>query len=590
MNLIDDRTAQIIQSKIVSKPEFDFDHLFARPLYSLLQQQDIDQLYYIATSARLSGNARKRYAAIADIMHARGFHKISSGTNRIAYGYYEDPSIVVKVAADKTGIMDNPREFVNQHKLKPFCTKIFEVDPTGVVSLSERVKPINSREEYSSIAADMFEILDMLTGKYLLADVGTEYFMNSALRDGFGPVLLDFPYLYEVNDANALVCKKPDNNSPIGICGGLIDYDAGFNNLVCNKCGKIYRAQEIGSYLKTEQVITKGNIIMDNVVKISFVRDGKFYEKSSADNGIMKAPQETISHPEKTVYSTEKNKLKISFTKNGVKNEYEFDPTIKSQDNTEYKFDVASKKRRNNNDNNRNQNNNKPEEKKAPYARFVKVNQKGHLLFSVVIAGAVQNVVVDPNKIPDDVKKTFIRDYEELYNNAEDLTKAKADIIKLEEENSELKEDCEKLMEMNDQAYNDIKKLTDKNNELTRRLKNIEESNNNEVEEDSSSEVDSNDEVEESEDNEYFPENSIIVTKAVYSRLDEFAKYTGNSMPEETDIDPESEIVALRFDDGQFLADDMGNIIVGMNPERLDTSPEDNDIEEDESDGFYEEH
>jgi hypothetical protein len=435
----------------------------------------------------------------------------------------------------------------------------------------------------------------MLTGKYLLADVGTEYFMNSALRDGFGPVLLDFPYLYEINDANALVCKKPDNNSPIGICGGLIDYDAGFNNLVCNKCGKIYRAQEIGSYLKTEQVITKGNIIMDNVVKISFVRDGKLYEKSSADNGIMKAPQETISHPEKTVYSTEKNKLKISFTKNGVKNEYEFDPTIKSQDNTEYKFDVASKKRRNNNDN-RNQNNNKPEEKKAPYARFVKVNQKGHLLFSVVIAGAVQNVVVDPNKIPDDVKKTFIRDYEELYNNAEDLVKAKADInkleeiiIKLKEENNELKEDGTKLMEMNDQAYNDIKKLTDKNNELTRRLKSI-ENNNNEVEENSSSEVDSNDEVEESEDNEYFPENSIIVTKAVYSRLDEFAKYTGNSMPEDTDIEPESEIVALRFDDGQFLADDMGNIIVGMNPERLDTSPEDSDIEEDESDDIYEEH
>ena len=239
MIIPDNKELDALQSRIVTESEFNYDSLIARPLYSMLTQYDIDRLYNIATSVRFAGNTQKRYKAIEDIMHARGFSKLSSGTNRIAFVYFEDPSIVVKVAAAKTAIMDSPREFVNQVLLKPFCTKVFEVSPDGVVGVFERVKGITSVEEYATVADQVFEMLDFITGKYILADIGTKYPFNVGIRDGFGTVLLDFPYLYET-DANKLVCRKPDNNSPNGICGGLIDYDAGYNNLVCNKCGKIF--------------------------------------------------------------------------------------------------------------------------------------------------------------------------------------------------------------------------------------------------------------------------------------------------------------------------------------------------------------
>lgn len=43
------------------------------------------------------------------------------------------------------------------------------------------------------------------------------------------------------------------------ICGGLIDYDEGYNSLVCTKCGAVYRASEIAKILKDKEIIVKAN-------------------------------------------------------------------------------------------------------------------------------------------------------------------------------------------------------------------------------------------------------------------------------------------------------------------------------------------
>lgn len=286
-----------LQSKVVTRDEFNFDNLFARPLYSMLSIQDIDSLYNIATSVRYAGNARKKYKAIDTIMHSRGFRKLSAGTNRVCYSYFEDPTIVVKVAADKTGIHDNPREFVNQTRLKPFCTKVFEVDPTGVVAVAERVKPIESREEYLTVANDVYEMLDMITGKYIMADIGSKYFMNIGVRKNFGAVLLDFPYLYET-DGEKLVCKKPDPNSPTGVCGGLIDYDEGFNTLRCTKCGKVFRAIELGKYLKTDEIVRRTTKMSGLNVKVTY--KGKVLSDTTnkpAEATVIKHQEEKKAEP-----------------------------------------------------------------------------------------------------------------------------------------------------------------------------------------------------------------------------------------------------------------------------------------------------
>ena len=148
-----------MQSRMMSVDEFNFDHLMAPPLYSFLTQYDIDQLRYIATSIRYSGKINQKYKAIDQIMKSRGFVKLVAGTNRVCYRHLEYDDIVVKVAVDAVGIHDNPEEFKNQHIFKPFVTKVFEVSPCGTVGLFERVVPITSREEFQSVATDIFDVI-----------------------------------------------------------------------------------------------------------------------------------------------------------------------------------------------------------------------------------------------------------------------------------------------------------------------------------------------------------------------------------------------------------------------------------------------
>lgn len=246
-----------LKQKPVSISEFNYDNLKAPPISCMFTPQDISRLNEIATSVRLSGRPKDKYKMIDSIMNARGFVKLASGTNRIVYRPLEDNSFVVKVAIDSVGVKDSPREYVNQFIFKPFVTKVFEVTPCGTLGVFERVIPITSREEYLSIASDIYTMLnEWFIGEYVLEDIGTEFFMNTGIRKGFGPVIIDFPYVYKL-DGNKLFCKGIDRFSPTGYCEGIIDYDAGFNHLYCTKCGTRYRAKQLEEYIKDDKIIVK---------------------------------------------------------------------------------------------------------------------------------------------------------------------------------------------------------------------------------------------------------------------------------------------------------------------------------------------
>lgn len=265
-----------MQSRILTEEEFDFDRLSAPPLYALLSQYDIDRLYNIASSIRYAGNTTKKYKAMNEILNPRGFIKLSAGTNRVAYRHQELDSIILKVAFNYVGIRDSPDEFRNQNIFKPFTTKVFEVSQDGTVGYFERVKGIISREEFYSIASDIFEVIsNWFVGEYILADIGTKYFMNWGYRTGFGPVLLDFPYCYKL-DGNKLFCSVKDPNSPTGHCGGVIDYDDGYNYLYCKKCGAKYLAQELAEAIKTNIIRKTGG---KSKMKVGIRRGNTIYIK-----------------------------------------------------------------------------------------------------------------------------------------------------------------------------------------------------------------------------------------------------------------------------------------------------------------------
>lgn len=262
-------------------PEFIFEKATAPPLYSLVPMQACDMLYNVINDLDLSGKPDKKYEIIDKIMHEIGFKRLAGGTNRLVYNRDDYPNICVKVAIDKEGMKNNLDEYKVQFLLKPFCCKVYDVEPQGVVGLFEQVIRITSREQFMDIADCVFKLItELFLGRYVMEDIGTYYMFNWGIRYGFGPVLLDFPYVYEL-DGSSLLCTHIFENRTI--CRGEIDYDPGFNYLYCRKCGKRYRAIELSktqrgvfipSILKGEDVsmkvvVSKG----DNVIKIVDTKD-----------------------------------------------------------------------------------------------------------------------------------------------------------------------------------------------------------------------------------------------------------------------------------------------------------------------------
>lgn len=179
-----------ISSKKTSIAEFNFDVLQAPPLGMFFTLYDIQELNSIARSIKLSSKPEERYALIDRVCKRRGLVKFASGTNRVVYRHPDFPDILFKIASDNVGLNDNPAEFRNQFLLKPFVAKTYEVSPCGTVALVERVTPITSREEFISIADDVFTLItEWLIGEYVLADIGAEYFMNTGIRPGLFELL-----------------------------------------------------------------------------------------------------------------------------------------------------------------------------------------------------------------------------------------------------------------------------------------------------------------------------------------------------------------------------------------------------------------
>lgn len=272
--------------------DFCYENLSAPPLSQMLSDYDIDQLRQTAMSVSLSGDINTKYRIMDSIMKSRNFRRLAAGTNRIVYRHLEYSNIVIKIAVDQEGIKNNPDEFMNQRLIKPFCCKVFEVSPCGTVGVFERVDRITSRYEFVSIAEDIFDMIsNKLVGKYVLEDIGTKFMYNWGIRRGFGPVLLDFPYVYELDGSKIYCTTKLDNGT---ICGGEIDYDNGFNFLVCKKCGCIHRARDLSKPKKESGLFIhakkKGDIKMkiaykrgDEVIKVVDKKDETQFIKQTSD-------------------------------------------------------------------------------------------------------------------------------------------------------------------------------------------------------------------------------------------------------------------------------------------------------------------
>ena len=259
--------------------EFSFEKIQGPPICSLLSPYDVQLLDDISRDPKLITKFDQRLQMNDEIMKSRGFMRLTQGTNRAVYKHLEAQHFVFKIAISDPGRKDSPAEMINQHKLKPFVAKCFDVSPTGIVGSFERVEDITSKEQFLNIADDVFTLLyDHIIGKYVMADIGTNFFRNYGIRIGFGPVLLDYPMLYEVDGAK-LFCN---GIGPFGLpCGGAIDYDEGANFLYCEKCGKQYTAAHLRKAIDENQIEIITPIRRKRKMKIEvFEGDKKVFENN----------------------------------------------------------------------------------------------------------------------------------------------------------------------------------------------------------------------------------------------------------------------------------------------------------------------
>ena len=267
---------------------FDYDSLLHPPLSYMLSEQDISDLHSVALDRRLTTKPKLKVKYMDLIMRRRGFTRLGSGTNRVVYKHEYDPTIVIKVGLDSVGMSDNLAELYTQELIKPFCAKVFSVSPNGTVSLSERVTSFNNRAFFDENRGPIFDFLAayMATRGLVGEDIGDVFFMNWGLREGFGPVLLDFPYIYPV-DHSKLYCRKVDKRTGI-VCMGEIDFDDGFNSLVCTKCGARHSAKSlsrISSPMDMGSKLVKGEstIMKQPMVCVKKLVDGKYVSHQVAD-------------------------------------------------------------------------------------------------------------------------------------------------------------------------------------------------------------------------------------------------------------------------------------------------------------------
>lgn len=275
---------QALYSDEVMDFNAQFDRMQHLPLRYYVPPDVPYKIERLATSLKYSDRIKEKKDEIRNILYPYGFRKFGTGTNRLTFQHVEDHSFLVKVAFDRVGMDNNPAEARNSYLLKPFMPKVFDVAYGGSISLTERVQPVTCWAEAKSIAPDIFDlIIYHIIGKYVAADIGSKYYMNWGVRYGFGPVILDLTDLFEL-DGKKLHCnwRLPDGSR----CGGEIDYDDGFNNLICNKCGHIYEARELAKKTEGEDaIIIKGG---NNTMAIRvFEGDKELYSNPAMTENIL---------------------------------------------------------------------------------------------------------------------------------------------------------------------------------------------------------------------------------------------------------------------------------------------------------------
>lgn len=206
---------------------------------------------------RTIGNNNVKADMILNVLNKHGIDhaELGPGTNRMAILI---DNFVFKIAFDQQGKRDNVNEFKLSKELQPFVVKTYETN--DLISVHEYVTVI-SREEFIERIDEVRQILAVLAETYLLGDVGavTKNFLNWGYRDDGKLVILDFAHIYRVNPEQ-IICRNDQT---------ILDYDVNFYEMVCPKCGKKYKFEDLRRMIPFEQEMQENIIAKEMSFKLT---------------------------------------------------------------------------------------------------------------------------------------------------------------------------------------------------------------------------------------------------------------------------------------------------------------------------------
>lgn len=275
----------------------DWNAIQRPPIECYIPQIGLDNLRVLVNDPAWMNKTAKKKKEARKILKQFGLTQIAAGTNRMCFGCEYDPGIVFKLGLDRVGRSDNLAESYNQYFLNGFGAKIIHVLPDGILGMCERVQTMDQKTyaEHSDIIYRLITYWSVCKN-ILIEDIGCNFFKNWGVRLGFGPVLLDYPYVYKVSPFK-LVCHRKD---PITQqeCMGHIDYDPGLNQIVCDRCGVRYGISDIADMgieeLVKKAISMKGKVLsmalVNTNVKVSIKRGNKIVNRlyNESDNKLDK--------------------------------------------------------------------------------------------------------------------------------------------------------------------------------------------------------------------------------------------------------------------------------------------------------------
>lgn len=307
------------------------------PLRYYIPEHVLITLYNISCDSKLANNPKKRFEVQNNLLESYGFRPLASGTSRRTFYCVYDPQIIIKLGSDMIGRSDNLSEFILQRVLSPFCPKIFDVDQTGSVMLSERVETM-TENDYKKWIKEIFAFVESYFQLgYIFEDIGLYSFKNWGLRLGFGPVLLDFPYLYQI-DWNKMVCDRID---PITHkkCSGQIgyNYESVMSEIICHKCNVRYSAQYLakpitGKMMENILLGRKSKMLKPHTIKVVVAKGNQIIFDPNAPETVLPKPTITTNPQPKQQQTPQNNMGPTYSTPQYVTPQQPFTPTTLPMD------------------------------------------------------------------------------------------------------------------------------------------------------------------------------------------------------------------------------------------------------------------